>query len=211
MQNNLTIEDQLKNYLQLEVRFLTTPCIIIETEKLGYKLQPAAQKLKSFTLNKCGHEKNPLSGADCIKAMVKDNHYVVASQDRDLQEWIRRQTGIALLYLHNVVPHLDEPSQASKNFLSRKTKESTKVSTFEDKQLTQLKKREGLIKEPKPLKIKKLKKKGGPNPLSCKRRKDKPQDDKDKLRRVATKVIGKKQKLKTIPKEVIKKSAKSSL
>lgn len=189
--------------MQLEVRFLTTPCIIIETEKLGNKLQPVAQKLKSFTLNKCGHGKNPLSGADCIKAMVKENHYVVASQDRDLQEWIRRQTGIALLYLHNVVPHLDEPSDASKKFLSRKTKNSTKVSTFEDKQLTQLKKREGLVEEIKPVKIKKVKKKGGPNPLSCKRKKQ------DKLRQVANKTITKK-KLKTIPKEIVKKSAKNS-
>lgn len=136
--------------------------------------------------------------------MVKENHYVVASQDRDLQEWIRRQTGIALLYLHNVVPHLDEPSQASKKFLLRKTKESTKVSTFEDKQLTQLKKKEGLVPEPQPAKIKKVKKKGGPNPLSCKRKKD------DKLRQVTNKVIGKKQKLKTISKEVVKRSASKS-
>lgn len=174
----MTIEEQLKSYLQLEVRFLTTPCIIIESEKLGSKLQPVTQKLKSFTLNKCGHEKDPLTGAECIKAMVKENHYVVATQDRDLQEWIRRQTGIALLYLHNVVPHLDEPSQASKNFLARKTKASTKVSTFEDERLSQLKKKEGLIKEVKPAKLKKLKKKGGPNPLSCKKKKEKPQDDK---------------------------------
>ena len=189
------IEDQLKSYLQLEVRLLTTPCIIIETEKLGSKLQPVAQKLKSLNLNKCGHEKSPLSGAECIKAMVKENHFVVASQDRDLQGWIRNQAGIALLYLHNVVPHLDEPSAASKKFLSRKTKASTKVSSFEDERLTQMKKREGLIKEPPPVKGKKPKKKG-PNPLSCKKKKD------DILKKVKTKTIGKKKKLKINSKNV---------
>lgn len=184
----MLIEDQLKNYLQLEIRLLTTPCIIIESEKLGSKLQPVALKLKSLTLNKCGHEKAPLTGSECIKAMVKENHYVVASQDRDLQDYLRRQIGIALLYLHNVVPHLDEPSEASKKFLSRKTKASTKVSSHEETRLNQIKKREGLIKEVPLAKVKKLKKKGGPNPLSCKKKKD------DKLRKVKSKTIVKKLK-----------------
>lgn len=171
LQNNVAIEEQLKNYLQMEVRTLTSPCIIIETEKLGSKLQPVVQRLKNLTLNKCGHEKDPLSGTDCIKSMVKTNHYLVASQDRDLQHWTRSQIGIALLYLHNVVPHLDEPSDASKQFLTRKTKAVTRVSSFEDKRLKALKKKEGLVQEPKPLKPKKLKKKSGPNPLSCKKKK----------------------------------------
>lgn len=156
--------------MQLELRLLTTPCIIIETEKLGSKLQSVAQKLKSFSLYKCGHEKNPLSGAECIKAMAKENHYVVATQDRDLQDWIRRQVGIALLYLHNVVPHLDEPSEASKKFVSRKAKALTKVSSFEDERLSALKQKEGLLKEYIKLKVKK-RKSSGPNPLSCKKRK----------------------------------------
>lgn len=122
--------------------------------------------------------------------MVKENHFVVASQDRDLQEWIRKQAGIALLYLHNVVPHLDEPSEASKKFLQRKTKASTRVTSFEEGRLKSLLKKEGLIQEPKPVKIKKIKKKGGPNPLSCKKKKSNSQDD--KLRKVQSKAIAKK-------------------
>lgn len=164
------IEEQLKSYMQLELRLLTTPCIIIETEKLGSKLQSVAQKLKSLSLYKCGHEKNPLSGAECIKAMVKENHYVVATQDRDLQDWMRCQVGIALLYLHNVVPHLDEPSDASKKFVSRRAKALTKVSSFEDERLSALKQKEGLLKESIKLKAKK-RKSSGPNPLSCKKKK----------------------------------------
>jgi len=185
-QNKLTIEDQLKNYLQFDLRLLTTPCIIIESEKLDQKLQPVSNKLKTFTLNKCGHEKNPLTGADCIKALVKENHYIVATQDRDLQEWIRNQVGIALLYLHNVVPNLDEPSLKSRKFIDGKSKASMKVTKFEDQQLTGLKKKEGLVKEPT---IRKLKKKlKGPNPLSCKKKK------KDKLNQVQNKAISKKNK-----------------
>ncbi|CRK91081.1 CLUMA_CG004769, isoform A [Clunio marinus] len=173
IKNKFSIEDQLKSYLQLELRLLTTPCMIIESEKLGHKLHQVTQKLKSFNLNKCGHEKNPLAGSECIKTMVKDNHFIVATQDRDLQDWLRHQIGKALIYLHNVVPHLDEPSDASKKFVIRKSKATTRVSTFEDEQLMNIKKKEGLLKESSLVRIKniKKKKKGGPNPLSCKKKK----------------------------------------
>jgi U3 small nucleolar RNA-associated protein 23 len=180
------IEEQLKNYLQVELRFLTTPCVIIETEKLGSKFMSVTNKLKSVQLNKCGHERNPISGAECIKALTKENRYIIATQDRDLQEWIRFQTGIALLYLHNVVPTLEEPSEASRRFVDRKLKKSIQVSSFESEQLKLLKKKEGLVKEPKVYKLKK-KKKSGPNPLSCKKKKS-------TLNAVKEKTIDKKKK-----------------
>lgn len=122
--------------------------------------------------------------------MVKENHYVIATQDRDLQEWIRKQIGIALLYLHNVVPHLDEPSEASRKFVSRKTKAATQVSSFEGERLKELKKKEGLIVAPKAVRVKKKKVKG-PNPLSCKKKGTKPDD---KLRKIHNKTIHKKKK-----------------
>lgn len=165
------IEEQLKNYLQLELRLLTTPCIIIEAENLGSKFTGVTTKLKSFQLNKCGHERNPISGADCIQSLTKDNRYIIASQDRDLQEWIRRQIGIALLYLHNVVPTLEEPSEASRKFVDERSRKSVLVTNFEGEQLKLMKKKQGLIKEPKVVKLKKQKKKGGPNPLSVKKKK----------------------------------------
>lgn len=146
--------------------------MIMETEKLGPKFIPVANKLKSIQLNKCGHEKNPISGSECIKALIKDNRYVIATQDRELQDWIRNQVGIALLYLHNVVPTLEEPSPASRKFVARKSKRSVNVSSFEGQQLAQMKKREGIVEVKKIIK-KKFKKKSGPNPLSCKKKKSK--------------------------------------
>lgn len=173
------IEEQLKNYLQVELRILTTPCIIIETEKLGSKFLSVVNKLKSVQLNKCGHERHPISGAECIKSLTKENRYIIATQDRDLQEWIRHQVGIALLYLHNVVPTLEEPSEGSRKFVERKLKKSIQVTSFEGEQLKQLKRREGLVKEPKLRTIRK-KRKGGPNPLSCKKKKSSLNAVKDK-------------------------------
>ncbi|CAO1416116.1 unnamed protein product [Diamesa hyperborea] len=178
--NNLVIEDQLKSYLQLELRFITTPCIIIESEKLGSsKLLPATKKLKSFVLQRCGHEKDPLTGSECIKELTKNNHYVVATQDRDLQEWIRTKPGIALLYLHQIVPCLEDPSPASRKFVERKTKRSTDVSSNDGEKLKFFKLKEGLIKDvQKSNHNKKMKKKGGPNPLSCKKKKTKDSEEK---------------------------------
>lgn len=177
--NKFKIEEQLKNYIQLDLRLLTTPCIIIEAENLGSKFTGVTSKLKSFQLNKCGHERNPISGAACIQSLTKDNRYIIATQDRDLQEWIRRQIGIALLYLHNVVPTLEEPSEASRNFVDKKSKKSVMVTNFEGQQLKQMKMKEGLIKERVAVKLKK-KKKGGPNPLSMKKKKSQLKGVKDK-------------------------------
>ena len=98
------IEEQLKNYLQVELRLFTTPCVLIESEKLGHKLIATTAKLKALNLHKCGHEKNPQSGSECIKEMTKKSRFLVTTQDRELQEWIRKQSGIALLYLHRAVP-----------------------------------------------------------------------------------------------------------
>lgn len=194
LQNKFMIEEQLKNYLQVELRLLTTPCMIIETEKLGPKFIPVVNKLKKIQLNKCGHEKNPISGSECIKAMIKDNRYVIATQDRDLQDWIRNQVGIGLLYLHNIVPILEDPSPATRKFIARKSKKSANVTAFEGEQLKQIKKKEGLIKENKEMKMRRKKKKGGPNPLSCKKKKPKS----DNLNSIKNKAIDKTKKQKKV-------------
>jgi U3 small nucleolar RNA-associated protein 23 len=168
--------------------------MIIEVEKFGAKYFGVSRKLKSLQLNKCGHEKSPLSGAECVKRLTKENRYVVATQDRDLQDWIRNQVGIALLYLHNVVPNLEEPSVPSRKFINRKSTKSMKVSTFEGEQLTLMKKKEGILEEVKVKKFK-IKKKGGPNPLSCKKKKIKTNPTPNgNLHKTSNKIIEKKNK-----------------
>lgn len=206
-QNKFNIEEQLKSYLQLELRFLTTPCLIIETEKLGSKLIPATKKLKDFVLNKCGHEKSPLSGSECIKDLCKKSHYVIATQDRDLQEWIRRQCGIALLYLHQIVPVLEEPSEKSRKFIESQSKTTATVSQLEVEKLEYFKKKEGLVQEAKPMK--KKKKKGGPNPLSMKKKKPKDDTSRIKKKTIDKKNIKKKRiKIPKHVKEILKKKIK---
>lgn len=191
MQNKLQIEEQLRNFLQLELRLLTTPCIIIESEKLGSKLFQTVKNLKALQLNRCGHEKNPLTGANCIKSIVKQNHYVVATQDRDLQASLRRKVGVALMYLHKNIPIIDEPSDATKKFIEQNSHNPITTQN-EMARIVEMKKKVGLIKEPVNKAFKKKKKPSGPNPLSCKKKKPS-QDIDTKLKKVKDKTIKKKQ------------------
>lgn len=146
----------------------------MESEKLGQKLSTATFVVKKFALHKCGHEKNPLTGSECMKKMVIKNRYIVATQDRDLQEWIRRKPGIPLMYLHNLTPVLEQPSDISKNNAGRLLEEKVCVNKYEEKKLAVFKKKEGLtVEEPVNKNLNRIKKKKNPNPLSMKKKKPK--------------------------------------
>lgn len=70
LQNKIVVDEQLKKYLQSDLKLLTTQCIILESESLGPILQGATSIVKKFYVHKCGHEGKPVSGAECIKHMV---------------------------------------------------------------------------------------------------------------------------------------------
>ncbi|XP_055546358.1 rRNA-processing protein UTP23 homolog isoform X2 [Wyeomyia smithii] len=169
----LQIEDQLKKYFQCELKLIVTACIITETESIGGPLVPVCQLLKKFLVHKCGHEKRPISGMACIRAMTKTCNYIVATQDRDLQEWILSRAGIPLFYLHNnQVPTLVQPSDASVKAAAKKLHSRVHVREVDEKTLINLKRKEGLVSESQtqPKRRKKVK---NPNPLSCKKSKKK--------------------------------------
>jgi len=105
--------------------------------------------------------------------MKIDSHYVVATQDRGLQKWIKNRPGQPLLYLHQMTPVLDEPSPISKKRANKISLEKIKINKNTEETIEKLKISEGVTvaKAPvKPNEIKKKKKKKGPNPLSCKKK-----------------------------------------
>ncbi|XP_058126559.1 rRNA-processing protein UTP23 homolog [Anopheles ziemanni] len=173
---HLQIEEQLKKYFQSEMKLIVTACIITETDNLGSKFIGTTQLLKRFLVHKCGHEKRPISGSACIKAMTKTSHYIVATQDRVLQEWIRSKPGIPLFYLHNSsVPTLAQPSEAHRNAATKLQKGRMEVRSLDQSTLTTLKEKEGIALPDGTVKKKKKKPKN-PNPLSCKKPKRKTQE-----------------------------------
>lgn len=154
--------------------------------------------VKQFGIHKCGHEKAPIGASDCLLSMVgksnKDRYvihyiaililaiplftfqnnlrYVIATQDRDLQEKIREKPGVPLLYLHRKAPCLERPSQTSRDKATENATGSFKVQTREELVIKKLKEDVGLSENNNEQKRKRRKKKG-PNPLSCKKKQKK--------------------------------------
>lgn len=177
LQEQINIRDQLPKYLNSQAKLLTTRCIIIETEKIAKKTHGALTILKQFGIHECGH-KEPISGANCIMSMIgkrNEKHYILASQDRDLQEKLRAKAGVPLLYLHNKSPTLEKPSKASYD-KAGVSLESTNVfiSETQNETLKNMKKALGVEEEVKVVPLIKKKKPHNPNPLSCKKKKKKP-------------------------------------
>ncbi|XP_058447812.1 rRNA-processing protein UTP23 homolog [Malaya genurostris] len=180
----IQIEDQLKKYFLSDLKLIVTACIITETENIGGPLVAVCQLLKKYLVHKCGHEKQPISGSACIRAMTKTCKYIVATQDRDLQEWICARPGIPLFYLHNsLVPTLVQPSEASVRAAASKTQAKVQVREVDEQRLAVLKRKQGISDTSEQHPMKKVRKIKNPNPLSCKKsKKKKPTDKRDPVR-----------------------------
>lgn len=207
LQHHIDIAEQLPKYLQAELRLVTTQCIIMEADSLGGAVAGAAQIVKKFLVHKCGHgtqqqpattatkdggagaavadpNRAPLTGAACMKSMMRQSNYIVATQDRELQDWMRRRAGQALLYLHKRTPVLEQPSEASRKRSERKQDATHGFGEADAKRLAFLKRESGLrlpeVEEEKgpgavtAAAMKKKFKRKQPNPLSCKKKKKKP-------------------------------------
>ncbi|KAF5282800.1 hypothetical protein FQR65_LT02797 [Abscondita terminalis] len=170
LNNKINIQDNLPRYLQSELKFRTTPCVIIETERLGKQLTGALIILKNFLVHKCSHQSRPIPGAECLLSMVQNsnsNHYIVATQDHDLQSRIRTLPAVPLVYFVRKTPVLDQPSEASLN----EARSMMGLGPKEKETISLLKAQHGIV-ETKEMK-KKRRKKRGPNPLSCKKKQKK--------------------------------------
>ncbi|KPJ13256.1 rRNA-processing protein UTP23-like [Papilio machaon] len=174
----INIREQLPKYLNGQAKLLTTRCIIIETEKISKKTHGALTILKQFGIHECGH-KEPVTGSQCILSMVgkkNEKHYILASQDRDLQDKMRAKAGVPLLYLHNKSPTLEKPSKASYNKAGQALESNfTFITPTQNESLKNMKKVLGVEdKVEAPKVVIKKKKTHNPNPLSCKKKKKKP-------------------------------------
>ncbi|XP_068151861.1 rRNA-processing protein UTP23 homolog [Drosophila tropicalis] len=171
LQHQIGIEEQIRKYFQCPAKLLTTQCVILEAESLGAPLTGATSIVKKFHVHKCGHEGKPVPAAECIKSMTKDNRYIVASQDRLLQESLRKVPGRCLLYLHKATPVLEAPSKASRKWVQKRAKNLMLGKQVE--KIDFMKEQQGLKPSEVTKKVNPKKSKGpkNPNPLSCKKSK----------------------------------------
>ncbi|XP_034937485.1 rRNA-processing protein UTP23 homolog [Chelonus insularis] len=174
LENKFNIQEQLPKYFQANVKLLTTPCVIMETERLGHKVYGAMLIVKQFAIHNCTHVKNPTTGSKCLRSMIgRDNssRYIVATQDRELQDQLRKVAGVPIIYLHGCAPTLEPPSEASKEKAQAMIK-GLSLNSVQEETIKTLKEKSGLLPDEPPLR-KKKKKRGGPNPLSCKKKQKK--------------------------------------
>lgn len=99
--------------------------------------------------------------------------YIIATQDRELQQKCRKITGVPLLYFHLKVPVLEAPSSLTQSTINYKSLNDFQIKEFEKKKLSKLSLEADDVK---PIQ-RKRKLKGGPNPLSCKKKQKKDQSD----------------------------------
>ena len=99
--------------------------------------------------------------------------YIIATQDRELQDRIRNIAGVPLLYLHEKAPTLERPSELSLK-RAEELRNGAVTNTLHIQTINILKQKSGL--QDIDVKPKKKRKKGGPNPLSCKKKKKKTVD-----------------------------------
>ncbi|KOB66719.1 Uncharacterized protein OBRU01_20858 [Operophtera brumata] len=150
----------------------------MQTEKIAKKTHGALTILKQFGIHECGH-KEPISGSNCIRSMIgkrNEKHYILASQDRDLQNILREKAGVPLLYLHNKSPTLEKPSKVSYDKAGQTLEADPHIfiSETQNEALKSMKIALGVedTAEKKKIHVRK-KKPHNPNPLSCKKKKKK--------------------------------------
>ncbi|XP_014259610.1 rRNA-processing protein UTP23 homolog [Cimex lectularius] len=170
LKSKVNIKEQLPKYLG-DVKLLTTPCCVVETEKLGPTVYGAMLILKQFSVHLCGH-KTPMSASKCLLSMLgkeNPNRYMIATQDRELQAKVKRVKAAPILFIFNKAPTLEEPSPYTQFLAKRQMNEICGLSEDERKVLNEFK--EAVLGPQTPVFKKRRKKKGGPNPLSCKKKK----------------------------------------
>lgn len=176
LKSKLNIRDQIPKYFDNDVKLLTTPCIINETERLGPNLYGAMLIAKQFAIHYCGHEKSPITGSECFLSMVgekNENRYIVATQDKSLQRSLRMIVATPLLYLCHKAPTLEAPSDVTKAAAGKIMASKFSVNDSQKEVIKDLK-----IKTFGPEKEKKFnkRKQKQPNPLSCLKSKKKKQE-----------------------------------
>jgi len=177
----VNLRDQLPKYLDGGVRFLTTACVLMETERLGPEVYGALQVLKQSSIRKCNHISTSCpwgKGApDCIRSVVGMNEggdkYLVATQDYTLRVKLQKECpGVPLLQLCGAAPTLEKPSETSRAYVEGQSQKKVEVMSYQKEILNHLKEDAKLNCDGvETRKGTRKRKRAGPNPLSCKKRK----------------------------------------
>lgn len=169
LHHKIHIKEQLPKLLGGRATTMVTGCVMAELRKLGSRALGAAIIAKGYYRVKCGHDDKPISAAACCLEQIgkrNERHFLVATQDQELAQALRQVPGVPLIRLNGQVPHIEEPSAASRGVADTGERQKLQPSAWEKPKLTELQEKE---KKAKVLAEFPKKRKGpkGANPLSC--------------------------------------------
>lgn len=123
-------------------------------------------------IHQCGHDQEPVSASECLMSQVDQNnqeHFFIATQDRNLQNKITRQPAGAVLFATVNGIQMEMPSEKQKSHVVQQVqkkmmpgdieRQSNMVASEHDQRSSSMRYRG-------------VKKAKGPNPLSMKPKKD---------------------------------------
>ncbi|KAF1760219.1 hypothetical protein GCK72_008465 [Caenorhabditis remanei] len=165
LQEKLNLAEQIPKYLTEETHLMTTKCVLHELEKFGPLLYGALVIAKQFEIAECTHS-TPKPASDCLAHLARraasgKTKFLIATQDDELTEKLRKIVGTPIMYIKFKTVLLDNISEATKAGCSKDEAEMKKLKEL---------KKEILSSSTVPQLKKKKKKKGGVNPLSCKKK-----------------------------------------
>ncbi|XP_045159795.2 rRNA-processing protein UTP23 homolog [Mercenaria mercenaria] len=194
LQNKINIRDQMPKYLDAEVKYFTTKCVLAECEALGTLLYGPLKVLRQFHVQPCKHD-TPKPATKCIRSVMKRNKhkFFVATQDPEFTELIRSLSGVPLLFIAFNTIILESPAEMSKSVAHEKLERRLAPTDFAMSQIKELK-RETFGEEIEKKKKKKHKIKGK-NPLSCKKKKKRTAEEIQMLKQKKKRKKTKKQKV----------------
>ena len=132
----------------------------------------ARKASKQLRVHQCGHDQGPVSASECLMSQVDQNnqeHFFIATQDRNLQNKIIRQPAGAVLFATVNGIQMEMPSEKQKSHVVQQVqrkmmpgeveRQSNMVASDNDRR-------------PSSTGYRSIKRAKGPNPLSMKPKKD---------------------------------------
>eukprot|EP00455_Lapot_gusevi_P040933 TRINITY_DN4689_c0_g3_i1.p1 TRINITY_DN4689_c0_g3~~TRINITY_DN4689_c0_g3_i1.p1 ORF type:complete len:293 (+),score=55.58 TRINITY_DN4689_c0_g3_i1:73-951(+) len=178
LEGHIDLKEQVVKMLQSETKIFVTRCVMNELSQLPKFWLGARLIAGKFPHMTCNHP-GIISAHDCLLSLIGSNnpsHLIVAAQQIDFRERVRRVPGTPIIFMQFQVPIMEDISQASRTYSTRKEQKLSAPDEDEKKLLEEAKKEEA--EEKKKLEEKnarpKRKKPQAPNPLSCKKKKTKP-------------------------------------
>ncbi|CAK9297189.1 unnamed protein product [Gordionus sp. m RMFG-2023] len=158
--NQINIKEQLPKYLNGQITFYTTSCILHELNNLGKPVYGAFHIAKQYKIKTCDHVDKSIAANKCLLSMVKKgnpSHYWIASQDPEITSKLSTYISVPLLYISYKAIHLTKPNdlthKTADNLISQSLLNPSSLSKNVIKELS------ALDKSPKETSAKKQSKK----------------------------------------------------